>query len=80
MYHFCMILRFACQGSITPRMGTYDRLIFWTILEVFPMEVRFHVAMAIERSQTLHCRQFLVAKVENTLGGFGFKRDGFRKS
>ena len=33
MYHFRRMspVRFACQGSIAPRMGTCDRLVFWMV-------------------------------------------------
>lgn len=82
--HCWMILQmhFACQGSVAPRRGTYDRLIFWTMVEVFPMEVLFQVAVATERPQALHCGagSSLSPRQKNTLGGVAIMREGFGKS
>lgn len=70
----------ACQIHVALRMGACDRLIFRMMSEVFSVEVLFQVATAMVRPQALHCRQFLVAKAENALGGFAFEREGFGKS
>ncbi len=81
VHYLSMILQihYAFEDYVAPGVGARNRLTVWMMTEMLAVEVLLEVAATRERLQSLSIRESFVAEAKDTLGGFAFDLEDFRK-